>query len=436
MKINEFQALSEVEKALNTPQELFRILFTGKRKGFNPEYRRIEMRPVMVKGGLLISVSKKSETQDFTENHAVSDVEWRNFWALGFSHILIETSSLSTEYRLIKSGEVISSSQKINKEINFNHDKKKKRVLDPRDLYLHKVGITDSEGNVKRGMADKLRQVEEFLRLLEPLITQWRDKNPNNIFTAVDCGSGSGYLTFALQRYLDSQGIEHRVLGLEIRPELVTASNEIAHHLGIENSIEFKEMSIDQYRKMHDSQSGAEEISLLMALHACDTATDEALALGIESGASLIVVSPCCHHDLQRQITQQMKLSKLQSSSGSGGEMVPIAFSDPAWSTFLADGIVTQRFTDLLTDLIRKEIISSYGYNSEIIEYIGEAHTARNLMMRSVKRAGKVERENLGEEKSLDSQTSSSAPASSENYRRLLTLWGVKPALAQMLNFH
>lgn len=434
MKINEFQALSEVENALNAPDELFRILFTGKRKGFNPEYRRIEMRPVMVKGGLLISVSKKSETQDFTENHAVSDVEWRNFWALGFSHIVIETSSISTEYRITKSGEVITSSQKISKELNFNHDKKKKRILDPRDIYLHRVGITDSEGNVKRGMADKLRQVEEFLRLLEPLITQWRDKNPNSTLTAVDCGSGSGYLTFALQRYLHSQGIEHRIIGLEIRPDLVAASNEIAHHIGIESSIEFKDMSIDQYRKMNDSQSGAEEISLLMALHACDTATDEALALGIEGGASLIVVSPCCHHDLQKQIAQHIKDYKMQSTAMFDGRTIPTALSDPAWSTFLSDGIVAQRFTDLLTDLIRKEIVNSYGYNSEIIEYIGEEHTARNLMMRSVKRAGKPVSHGTHEEKNSKIHKNLLITSPSENYRQLISLWGVNPALAQMLN--
>jgi hypothetical protein len=222
-------------------------------------------------------------------------------------------------------------------------------------------------------------------------------------------------------------------MGLEIREDLVLSSNLIASELGVANSISFTALSIEKYRATHAAQESSPELSLLLALHACDTATDEALALGIESEAQLIVVSPCCHHDLQKQISQKSKDVYLEKNNLGQDGAEPSAYRDPAWSSFLSDGIVSERFADLLTDLIRKEIVSSYGYNAEIIEYIGEQHTARNLMMRCVKRSDK-KKANSPLPRDPGSKAKYETIVMGDRYIELINLWGVKPALNELLS--
>ena len=239
---------------------------------------------------------------------------------------------------------------------------------------------------------DKYKQVEEFLRLLMPTLTSAisaghiHKPSESNPLTIVDLGCGHAYLTFAAHQYLRSQGVAVKVIGIDVRTAARDRNNEIARQLGIERTIEFRAEEIA------DTTLKSADISI--ALHACDTATDDAIAWTVNAGAKLALIAPCCHHDIQAQMNE-----------------IP----EP-WSLLTRNGIMKERLGDLLTDALRMQIMKLRGYRVEAIEFVGGEHTPRNLMIRAVK-------------------TGALADAGDEaKYEQMLALWKVKPALATLLN--
>jgi SAM-dependent methyltransferase len=234
--------------------------------------------------------------------------------------------------------------------------------------------------------------VEEFLRLLAPTLTSAisaghiqtpTDSAPLRI---VDLGCGHAYLTFAAHQYLRSIGIEVKVIGIDVRTASRDRNNEIAKKLGITNSIEFRAEEI--------SQTALKQADVAIALHACDTATDDAIAWGVRTGAKLMLIAPCCHHDIQSQLTE----------------------SPEPWSLITRYGIMRERLGDLLTDSLRMQILKLRGYRVEAIEFIGGEHTPRNLMIRAVKTDAVID------------------PLEVNRYEEMISAWKVKPALARLLN--
>ena len=198
--------------------------------------------------------------------------------------------------------------------------------------------------------------------------------------------SGNAYLTFAVHQYLNKVGIPVKVTGIDIRPQSLKVNNEITAKLGIQNSIEFKAESI--------ATNTVSDSDIAIALHACDTATDDAIAWAINSDARLALIAPCCHHDIQEQMNE-----------------IP----EP-WSLITRNGIMKERLGDLLTDAIRMQIMKLRGYRVEAIEFIGGEHTPRNLMIRAVKTGAVCDE------------------IEERRYDELLNLWKVKPALAALVN--
>lgn len=199
----------------------------------------------------------------------------------------------------------------------------------------------------------------------------------------VDLGCGNAYLTFAVHQYLKSMGLDIDVIGIDVRSESRKRNEEIALRLGIDSSMHFKEEEI--------SKAKIERVDIVIGLHACDTATDDAIAWAVDHDAKLLFIAPCCHHDLQSQI-----------------EEVP----DP-WQIIMKHGLLKERFADLMTDALRAHILKLVGYRSEVIEFVGGEHTPRNLLIRAVK--------------------TDAIPDSNDltRYRELIQLWKIRPALAR-----
>ena len=350
------------------------------------------MRPVEIKGSLVIQVSHSDGRQMTTKNYPVAQAPFSELITAGYANILLETTTEALSLRITKKGEPLLHRESGAREQVLSHDRSKSRLLDSSDPFLIAVGISDAKGNIKPSKSDKYKQVEEFLRLLTPTLTaaisagQIHTPTESEPLTIVDLGCGHAYLTFAAHQYLRAQGIPVKVVGIDIRTQARDRNNQIAKDLGIEGTIEFRAEEI--------SDTKLESADVAIALHACDTATDDAIAWTLNKGAKLALLAPCCHHDIQAQMHE-----------------IP----EP-WSLLTRNGIMKERLGDLLTDALRMQIMKLKGYRVEAIEFIGGEHTPRNLMIRAVKTGAVAD------------------PSEEKRYQEMISLWKVKPALATLLN--
>ena len=382
----------ECESLFANSTQLVRVVLSGRRRNMQTEHERIDMRPIALKDGLHIQVSHSDGRQMTTKNYLPKDAPFAQLVRSGYANILLEHTQGSISIRITKKGEPLIHRENSKREQDLSHDRTKNRLLDPSDPFLIAVGISDTNGKVKPSKTDKYLQVEEFLRLLAPTLTsaisaghihQPTDANP---LTIVDLGCGHAYLTFAAHQYLRSQNIPVKVIGIDIRTTARDRNNEIAKQLGISETIEFRAEEI--------ADTTLKSADIAIALHACDTATDDAIGWTINSDARLALIAPCCHHDIQAQMNE-----------------IP----EP-WSLITRNGIMKERLGDLLTDALRMQIMKLRGYRVEAIEFIGGEHTPRNLMIRAVKTGAAVD------------------ATEERKYDEMLNLWKVKPALAALVN--
>jgi SAM-dependent methyltransferase len=304
---------------------------------------------------------------------------------------MVESISQVYSIRITKSGDAQVHIEKRESQQVLSHDKKKDRLLDSSDPFLLEVGIADAKGVIKPSRQDKYKQVEEFLRILSPAlntaiaaghIQKPTAKAPLNI---IDLGCGHAYLTFAAHQFLINSGIPVKVVGIDVRVESRDRNNAIAKKLGIESSIEFVAEEI--------SKTTSQPVDIAIALHACDTATDDAIAWAVNGGAQLLLIAPCCHHDIQKQM-----------------DVAP----EP-WTAVTKFGLMKERLADLITDSFRAQLLRIAGYRVEIIEFVAGEHTPRNLMIRAVKTDAKPDAIDIA------------------RYLEMSSQWGVIPALEKKL---
>jgi SAM-dependent methyltransferase len=233
----------------------------------------------------------------------------------------------------------------------LEHDRQKKRLIAAQGKpYLQALGITDAAGNVHKNAQDKYRQINKYVEILGGLLAQLPKEKTASV---LDMGCGKGYLTFALYDYMaNTLGLTPRVTGVDMRADMVELCNSIARDCGF-NGLQFAQGAI--------GQADTRGVTILIALHACDTATDDAIAQGIKAGAELIVVAPCCH----KQIRQEMQAHKAQH---------PLGF-------LLRHGIFAERQAEMVTDGLRALILESCGYSTKVFEFISDAHTPKNVMI-------------------------------------------------------
>ena len=385
------EALSEAAALINDSQNLVRVVLSGRRRNMQTPCERIDIRPVQIKNQLHLQVIENDGRQSTAKNYLPTNFDTNDLLRSGYANILIEQTSGSLSIRISKKGEALVTRTKGINEQLLGHDRNKNRLLNPNDPFLMEVGISDSKGVIKPSKSDKYMQVEEFLRILAPTLKnaieagQIHKPTRDKPLTITDLGCGHAYLTFGAHQYLQAEAIPVSVIGIDIRPKSRDRNIAIAEKLGIEKSIAFRAEEI--------SETTVTKTDVAIALHACDTATDDAIAWAVQSDAKLLFIAPCCHHDLQSQLSE-----------------IP----EP-WSMLTKHGLMKERISDLITDALRAQILRLLGYRVDVIEFIGGEHTPRNLMIRAVKTGAKPDAHDVA------------------RYKEMIAMWRVKPALAERL---
>lgn len=245
------------------------------------------------------------------------------------------------------------------------HDRQKNRPLSPLSPFFIKLGVTNEQGKPRPGMESKLRQCQHFVDTLYGLIDETIGTSVSELST-VDMGCGKGYLTFALHSFLSDKYDHVNTYGVEIRTELVQEINGIANELGSTfESLQFVQGSIENFRFIHDT------IDVLIALHACDTATDDAIFFGIQNQAKVIVTAPCCHKEVRSQLDSYFVGNK---------ESHP-------YRDILRHPIYRERIAEYVTDSIRALLLEISGYHVKVFEFIDVEHTNKNVMIAATRQS-------------------------------------------------
>jgi SAM-dependent methyltransferase len=273
-----------------------------------------------------------------------------------------------------------------------NHDRVKKVPLDTKALFLQALGVTNVQGKPKQAMASKLRQCQKFVEivgnLVEKAYTSSTTKQPQQL-SILDMGCGRGYLTFSLHSYLQAKYDTVQSTGIDIRPKLVNEINAIANSLGKEfETLTFQEGSIESMlaststgpESVDESQgTSSNSLDILIALHACDTATDDALWYGIARQANIIVVAPCCHKEIRPQLNAHIsRHAKRTPSSSSVADTHPLA-------DMLRHNVYRERHAEMVTDSLRALLLEIAGYQVQVFEFIGGEHTSKNVMITAIR---------------------------------------------------
>lgn len=311
----------------------------------------IYVRLIQLKNIPHISFTYHYTTNDQVQNRSENDglKELESLIQGGFRSAFLFTTQKDLVLQTSKKGTITLQKKKASfpEAPAATHDRQKMKRAHGYQPYLQHLGIMDVSGELIPKMADKFRQINKYLEIIEGLIQSV--SLPEHVHI-VDMGSGKGYLTFALYEYLKHQkGLQVTITGIELRLELVNYCNDLAHTCGF-NDLNFICQPIEAYTE--------QRIDILIALHACDTATDDAIYKGIVSKASLIICAPCCH----KQIRQQVKGIEQESP-------------------LLKYGIFKERQFEMVTDTIRALIMEQHHYQTNIFEFISNEHTRKNVML-------------------------------------------------------
>jgi SAM-dependent methyltransferase len=398
-------ALTGLRSLLLNPG-LVKAVAAGRRRGADPAHVRAELRPVQLKAGRRLQVTttdgRTPSTRNLEPERAGETVD--ELLAEPFGSWRVETVDEIVQLRVTKRGEAQvhretlvrpNAHQPNAHQSNAHpraaeppngvappHDRPRQHLIDPADPLFSVLGAD----------AAKRRQVDAFLRQLAPIAR--RVTSVGRPLRVVDLGCGNAYLTIAAHRYLvENVDPDTRTIGVDVRPEMAERNAGIADALGL-TGLSFVASTIEDADLGTDFKA---DVDLALALHACDTATDDALALAVRWQARGVLAAPCCHHDIQRQLSQ-----------------APTAQPLP-FAALTRHGILRERFADVLTDAVRADLLRLLGYRVDVIEFIDSRHTPRNALIRAVR-----------------TQAVPTARRAAE-YLELVTAWQLRPALAELL---
>jgi SAM-dependent methyltransferase len=370
--------LAEVRELLLDPA-LTRAVAAGRRRGQTPSVTRAELRPVALKGGPRLQIVTDDGARPYTRNvspgpEAAAAVD--ALLAEPFGNWHVETASATLQVRVTKKGDAqVHRAAAETAPVAQGHDRAKQWLLDPGDPLFTVVG----------GTAAKRRQVDAFLRALAATLPDDPAELPSPL-RVVDLGCGNAYLTFAAYRYLADQGAKVQVVGVDVREDQRVRNTAVAVQLGCADDVTFVAGTIED-------AVVSEAPDLVLALHACDTATDQALARAVGWNARWVLAAPCCHHDIAAQLK---------------GNPAP-----PPYGEVTRHAILRERLADVLTDSLRAALLRVHGYKVDVVEFVDSQHTPRNLLLRA-RRTG-VNADRL-------------------EYDALTSQWGVTPALEKLLS--
>lgn len=350
--------LQQFYQLFSKAPEVLQRLVLSKYKGTDPELQRVVIRPVLIKQQVHWSLLFENKTFDQTKNMLPEPALLWLEQQLG-SHFLaahLQTQTLEAQLTFSKKGKVLLSTQplKTAQVAALNHNKEKHRFVEQSRPYLTALGITDAAGQIIPAMSKKWKQINKFIEVLAKAIQQTGLADKQQLHVA-DFGSGKAYLTFAVFDYLTaSLGLKAQVTGVELRQPLVDLCNQLTQRLGLQG-LQFEQGDVKHFK--------ARGINIMIALHACDTATDYAIEMGIRTGAEIIMCSPCCHKELRPQIQSPAVLSPL-----------------------LTHGIHLGQEAEMLTDGLRALLLEAQGYDTQVFEFISLEHTSKNKMILAQKR--------------------------------------------------
>ncbi|MCE6987865.1 SAM-dependent methyltransferase [Dyadobacter sp. CY323] len=333
----------------------FTKLSLGNYKGTEAQLKNIYLKRILIKKEEKLSFTYRYKTRDIVKNYSYSEAKNLLVELIGkdFHVATLQTVSFELQFE-IHNGQRITLKKRetgSREAPSMEHDKVKKRLISSKNKrYLHDLQITDESGEVYKNAQDKYRQINHYIEILSGLI---KEIPAHENLKVADMGSGKGYLTFALYDYIQNVlNQQVSVTGVEFRPDLVNLCNAFAENSGF-TGLHFEEGTIEDF-----DSTGTD---ILIALHACDTATDDAIFKGIQAGSDLIVVAPCCHKQIRREMEKHKVGNDIQ---------------------FLTrHGIFLERQAEMVTDGIRAMVLEYFGYKTKIFEFISDAHTPKNVMI-------------------------------------------------------
>jgi SAM-dependent methyltransferase len=366
--------------------------FTGHQKGELVPYIKAIVRPLVIKTEYHIQFeyydANKVIHRNYKGDEAIGQID--EILKLSFRNIYLKTKQKGIQVQITKKGKaLVREHQNLGEqEINLSHDRTKARLIsaDEHTDYLKAIGFMTQDGVMKASMHGKFRQVNEFLKNIEQTGEIEQLTQPIHV---VDCGCGNAYLTFSTYYYLNNVlNLPTDLTGVDINAGLMEKHSGIGKELGWEN-IKFEVSDIASFKPPVMPQ-------IVLALHACDTATDEAIAQAIKWQSHLIFSVPCCHQNLQKQFDKSSR---------------PAIF-EPVCE----HGILKERLADLITDTFRALLLNIMGYKVSVIQFVSSEHTAKNVMIRATRLASFEERD-----EAID------------RYKNLKQFWQVEPYLEKLL---
>lgn len=379
MKIELGIAVMQLDQRIKS-EHFVRAVLSGRRRNMQTECERIDIKPVLIKEEIKWQIISSDGKKDITKNVEV-DFNFTQLFSSGYANLVVDTQTESYQVRISKKDEALISISKVKLSRDLSHDRQKQRMLAESNQVFKALDMSDLLGRIKPSKMDKYKQVDEFLRLIsQTLDTQ--DLKQDQL-CVVDLGCGHAYLTFAVGEFLKDKYKKVSILGVDERDESKEHNEKVAQKLKVEA----------KFIAAKISDTPNQVVDIAIALHACDTATDDAIFWAVKNNAKVIMAAPCCMHELQTQVKE----------------------APEPWGLLTKNGLVKERLVDLMTDSLRAQILKLLGYRVDIVEFIGGEHTARNILIRAVK-------------------TNQGCPEiDKDRYQQMLSQWQIKPYLAKLL---
>ncbi|MBN8586617.1 MAG: SAM-dependent methyltransferase [Ignavibacteria bacterium] len=333
------------------------VKFTlGKYRGSEDGLENIYVNPVKIKEEVKFALRYKYKTRDIYKNHTadeaaniISDEMGKNFL---YGGLFTTVNDHVLEYNKKRVPRTYTRKASFSRVEIKEHNRIKTRYIDSKDKYLNLLGITNQKGEVKGDKYDKFRQVDKFIEILNGLIesSSLADKNEVDV---IDFGSGKSYLTFAVYNFLNHKlGLKTKVTGIEQREDLAQLSNDISTAVDF-NDLKFINNTINDNK--------IKEADIVIALHACDTATDDAIAKAIALKAEIVILAPCCQKYVRKHLHIPEELKGV-----------------------FKHGILEEHLASFITDGLRALVLESYGYKTKVFEFISGDHTSKNIMITAI----------------------------------------------------
>lgn len=351
-----------IEQLLNTyiNEQLHRVIISNAQNSEGPS--KVRIRPVMMKGHLMYQCTETYGPKEIHKNYEKEEIISYicTLMVHDFRQLQLEGEEVLASVLVSKKGRAtVKCKRKApdsaeNKQINLEHNRRKKYILEGKNPipFLVDLGVMSESGKIINSKYDKFRQMNRYLEFIEDILPKLpKDRE----VTIIDFGCGKSYLTFAMYYYLREQkNYDVNIIGLDLKTDVICHCNELAKKYQFDK-LHFYQGDIASYE-------GVTHVDMVVTLHACDTATDYALAKAVGWGAEVILSVPCCQHEVNKQIKNEML------------------------SPVLKYGILKERMSALITDGLRGQMLEDMGYKVDILEFIDMEHTPKNLLIRGVKR--------------------------------------------------